>query len=234
MSYAIEITALHKELNKNLLSRTIIGAVKLYPKLPTVWQGGYADFYPVEYPILKQYQRYLPLKKDCFLADLEVWLVRVQDFTPEEIAQIITRQNIAFMELLKTAVARLEYGAKRKAIGKEGSQQYIETQERIYLRKYQIATNTIPDTGGLIEAEAADFGFSLEAYKKLIIKKYEGGKALFDMLTAMIEYARSKALLFVETNNLPKANEVLHYMDEVAVSNTLEELTEVLTAIKNL
>lgn len=139
-----------------------------------------------------------------------------------------------FIDLLKEAVARLEYGAKRKAIGKDGTQEYIETQERIYFRKYQIATNVIPDFGGLIEKEATDFGFSLEDYKALIIQKYEAGKALFDMLTAMIEYARSKALLFVETDNLPKAKQVLQYMNDVEVSNTIEELTEILETIKNL
>lgn len=189
------------------------------------------------YTVLKTPIR--PNQKHCLLSDAIVDETKQTitffpiDLTELEYQNVLKKEGLFLLEELKNLVCTLELGAKRIAIGKTGSRDYIESQERIYVRKYKVSKGELKDYNHLLEDEANEVGVEFNAYKAMIIEKYEFGFDTFQSFLAMIERARSKTIFFIENNKNYKAKELIELMKSINSETSITEIMTIMTIILN-
>ncbi len=176
-------------------------------------------------------QKYGKVNLSCIDNIKKTVTVPIIDLSDEEYQAKLQNEAFEIIESLKDIIATLEVGAKKIAINKDGSRAYIETQERIYERKYKMAKGELLDVNDLLKDEAVEFGYSWDDYKLLIISKYEAGRGAFDLFMSMIERSRSKVLFFLETNKNYKAIEVLELMKSIKTTTPISEILETMNLI---
>jgi len=144
----------------------------------------------------------------------------IEGATPKEIIKnLINRINTAFTKLRQRALASSI--GKPLAFGFD----YIKEQSEQYRDKYHVAKGTIVNAvvSQMIADEAKDFGITEEEMKAMIVQRFEAGENAYLQFTAMIERGRTKALTFVENNDLPKAEIVISIMENVPETLTMED-----------
>lgn len=204
---------------------------QLVKEVPKEWQK--LPVYNVIMPTLGVHQKYCEIKDAEINEETNTIILSVVDLTAEQITARNKKEQFIISEQLKEVVATLHLGAKRIAIGKDGTKNYIESQERLYFRKYQIAKGELSDFNNLLQNEAIEFGMTYEAYKSLIIQKYDEGLAAFNMFLSMIERARSKVVYFLDNRQIHKAKEVLILMKSITTETSLEDIQGIMQTIVN-
>lgn len=137
----------------------------------------------------------------------------------ETIQNLINRINTAFTKLRQRALASSI--GKPLAFGFD----YIKEQSEQYRDKYHVAKGIVvnPVVSQMIADESKDFGITEEEMKAMIVQRFEAGENAYLQFTAMIERARTKALTFVENNDLPKAEIVISIMENVPETLTMDD-----------
>lgn len=200
-------------------------------EVPREWLD--KEVYDVFIKEIGENQKQAPVNEWVVNEDLKTIEIPVLDLTEKEIDKKNNGISKVITDELNSLIASLEVGAKKISIGKEGTREYIETQERIYFRKYQIAKGFVDDYNNLIADEAKEFGYTVTEYKDLIIYKYELGLNMFNAFLSMIERARSKALFLIESKNYKKAREIIALMGEVKTETPVEEIQKIMSEILN-
>jgi hypothetical protein len=132
---------------------------------------------------------------------------------------------------LQEEVANLMIGAKKIAIGKDGSREYIDSQEKLYLHKYRIAIGELEDVNGMIQREGENHGYTWQAYKELIINRYKAGEKAYFEFISMIEIARGIVIDYMEGYNYSKAEYVLELMKSVETTTPIVEIQNTMNLI---
>ena len=212
-------------------------AIKLRSKyqllevIPKCWQ--HLPCYEVVKAALRSNEKYDALE-NAIIDENEMTLTySVLELSDEEYGLKLESEDNLLLEELKKVVVSLEKGAKIKAIGKKGSENYIACQERLYKRKYEIAKGEIEDFSGLLKNEAQDYALTLEQYKALIIQKYEDGSEVFESFLSMIERARIKAIYFIEQKQNHKTKEIIELMNSVSKEMSFLKIQEIMNLILN-
>lgn len=156
-------------------------------------------------------------------------LVIVETATTEEIK---AGNSIRFMPSLQKIFYENELKAKAFVIDKNGSKDYIESQERHYVLKYKVAKGLIINAKiiALHEIEAADLGITLEQLHYVIVWKYETAEAEFMDITACNETCRTRIQTHLEQGQSQKAEDCMTIYQNL-ICEDFELLTDQLLAI---
>ncbi len=209
----------------------IANEFQIVKEVPREWLK-YPIYSVIKKPIRAD-QKHCLLKDVIVNEDKKTITFTIIELTPVEYDAKLKKEGALLIEDMKSLVSSLEIGAKRIAIGKTGTREYIDTQERIYTRKYKIAKGELLDYNNFIENEATEIGASFEDYKALIIQKYEQGLGVYEGFLSMIERTRSKFLFFVETNKNHKAKELIELMKSIKTNTSVEEIQTIMNVILN-
>lgn len=210
----------------------IDNAIQVLSEVPFFWKN--KKIYNLVKQPLKPNQKYGELSDSIINEESKTITIPVLEMTTEEYDAILVNEGEILLNELKDVVFDLEEGAKKIAIGKDGSKSYIEAQVRIYEKKYKIAKGELPDYSGLIESEAFETGISFADYKQLIIDKYESGEALYNSFTIMIDRSRIKVLNLIESKKNHKARVLLDLMKSIKIDTPIAEIQVTMNTILNI
>lgn len=206
--------------------------IQVLSEVPSFWKN--KTIYNFLKPPIKPGQKYGKLSDSLIDEETKTITLPVIEMTNEEYDDILAKEGKLLLEELKYLVFDLEEGAKKIAIGKDGSKEYIEAQVRIYEKKYKIAKGDLPDYSHLIESEAAEAGVSFDNYKTLIIQKYEAGAALYNSFTIMVDRSRIKVLKLIEVKKNYKAKMILKLMKSIKIDTSITEIQTTMSNILNI
>lgn len=143
--------------------------------------------------------------------------------TLEEIAVIKTP---LLMQKMQDVATDLRMRAKRAAIEKTGSDDYIKSQEELYRIKKEVAEGTIVDEGMtlLMRNEAAEYGLTYEMFCELILTKFYLAEALYKRFLYMIERCRTKIQTLIESHLFSQAETAFAMVDTLNSADQAESL----------
>lgn len=206
--------------------------IQFIETLPKVWEE--KEVYQVVKPPIRPDQKYGEVSNTHINQETKTITIPVIDLTSKEYNEKLVVEGGKLLEELKYLVYDLEEGAKKISIGKDGSKEYIEAQERIYHKKYLIAKGSLPDFNDLLETEAQEQGYTYEEYKDLIISKWEEGNTLFSSFSMMIDRARIKVIDFVEAKKNHKAKVIIDFMKQIKIDTPITEIQVIMNNILNI
>jgi len=160
----------------------------------------------------------------------------IEGLTVEEIN---IKDAESYMLKLQNLVSNLCDIAEAKAIGKNGSKEYIASQRKFYENKYDYAKGNFIDQDTearlVIETEKfnASYGINIaiEDFKQLIIYRYDDSKLMYQKYMMMIETGRTATQTLIENKEWQKADEAFLLIEKLENEN---QATETINSILNL
>lgn len=158
---------------------------------------------------------------------------------PTKVQEIATLEQISIiktpilMQKLQDVATDLRMRAKRAAIDKSGSDDYVKSQEELYRIKKEVAEGTIVDPAMtlLMRNEAAEYGLTYEMFCELILTKFYLAEAMYKKFLYMIERCRTKIQTLIESQLFSEAEAAFAMVDTLNSADQAESLMAQILAI---
>lgn len=149
-------------------------------------------------------------------------------------AEINNQKEKEFEELKKKVFYKIENYGRALSMGKPVDSD-LNYYERAYTNKYNLAKGIKPDTLNVLQTEMTLEGYTdLEAYKQLIISKYEQGVQFFEVVLQMAEIFRKRILADKLQGNYNKALLRMKIIDNLPKEVTTEQVHQIFNQVMTM